>query len=100
MGLMNWVGLTVLGALLVYIGYLVGSRRPRNNKNRSPEPRPMSPRLAQRGLTELDDTLVRDLLVAGRKIEAIKVVRDRTGWGLREAKDHVDALERELGLRN
>lgn len=30
------------------------------------------------------------------KIEAIKVYREATGTGLKEAKDVVDAIEREL----
>ena len=42
-------------------------------------------------LRELEDQ-VRALLAQGRKIEAIKQVRTATGWGLREAKDYVDAL--------
>jgi len=39
---------------------------------------------------------IRDLLKTGRKIEAIKVYRRQTGAGLREAKEAVDAIEREL----
>ncbi len=39
---------------------------------------------------------IRDLLKTGRKIEAIKVYRQQTGAGLREAKEAVDAIEREL----
>jgi hypothetical protein len=38
------------------------------------------------------------LLRAGRKIDAIKSLRERTGLGLKEAKDAVDAVERQLGL--
>jgi hypothetical protein len=38
------------------------------------------------------------LLRARRKIEAIKLLRERTGLGLKEAKDKVDALEHQLGL--
>jgi hypothetical protein len=38
------------------------------------------------------------LLRAGRKIEAIKSLRERSGLGLKEAKDAIDALERQLGL--
>lgn len=34
------------------------------------------------------------LLAAGRKIEAIRVYRERTGLGLKEARDAVEALER------
>lgn len=33
------------------------------------------------------------LLSAGRKIEAIKLVRERTGLGLKDAKDAVERLE-------
>jgi len=33
------------------------------------------------------------LVAAGRKIEAIKLVRDETGMGLKEAKDFADGLE-------
>jgi hypothetical protein len=39
------------------------------------------------------DPEVQQLVNDGRKIEAIKVVRTRTGMGLKEAKDYVDALE-------
>jgi len=41
---------------------------------------------------DLDDE-VRALLSAGRKIEAIKRVRERTGLGLKEAKDYVERFE-------
>lgn len=41
---------------------------------------------------------VRALVQQRRKIEAIKLVRERTGIGLKEAKDCVEALEREMGL--
>jgi hypothetical protein len=37
---------------------------------------------------------VRALLAAGRKIEAIKLAREATGGGLRQAKDLVEAMER------
>lgn len=38
---------------------------------------------------------VRDLLVKNQKIVAIKLVRETTGWGLRESKDYVEQIERE-----
>jgi Ribosomal protein L7/L12 C-terminal domain len=41
---------------------------------------------------------VRSLLRERRKIEAIKAVRVHTGIGLKEAKDRVEVMERELGL--
>jgi ribosomal protein L7/L12 len=38
------------------------------------------------------DTRLRALAGAGRKIQAVKELRERTGMPLREAKDHVDRL--------
>ena len=35
---------------------------------------------------------IQDLLRKDGKIEAVKRVRERTGWGLKEAKDAVDAV--------
>ena len=36
---------------------------------------------------------VRGFLLQGQKIEAIKLVRQQTGSGLKDAKDYVEALE-------
>ena len=41
---------------------------------------------------------VAELLAEGRKIEAIKLYRDRTGVGLKEAKDAVERLQ-QLGTK-
>ena len=38
------------------------------------------------------DEEIRDLLARGKKIQAIKRVRELTGMGLKEAKDYVEAL--------
>jgi len=35
---------------------------------------------------------VRELAVQGKKIAAIKLLRDKTGWGLKEAKDFVEGV--------
>ena len=104
-----WIGLAVLGALLVYLGYLLGSRHPRSTssrptpskqslRSRGPESRP-SHLLEGKELSEADASYVRDLVVAGRKIEAIKVVRERTGSSLRSAHTIVEAIDREVGPR-
>jgi ribosomal protein L7/L12 len=37
---------------------------------------------------------VRELLARGRKVEAVKKVRELTNWGLKEAKDFVDSVEK------
>ena len=43
-----------------------------------------------------DSNSIEALVVAGRKIEAIKQLRSETGLGLKEAKDEIDALARSL----
>ncbi|MGW3966643.1 ribosomal protein L7/L12 [Amycolatopsis sp. NPDC005003] len=51
--------------------------------------------MAHLGIAEPEPELheVRRLLGVGKKIEAIKVYRERTGAGLKEAKDAVEQLE-------
>ncbi len=39
---------------------------------------------------------IAELIFAGRKIEAIKLYRERSGVGLKEARDRVEAFEIEL----
>ena len=39
---------------------------------------------------------IKELLLQGRKIEAIKIFRETTGTGLTEAKAAVDVLEKQL----
>lgn len=48
---------------------------------------------------EADPQLIA-LVQAGKKIQAIKVYRQATGAGLRDAKDAVDALEQGMGGGN
>jgi ribosomal protein L7/L12 len=47
-----------------------------------------------------DRKRVSELLFAGQKIQAIKAYRERTGVGLKQAKDAVEALEDELRATN
>lgn len=39
---------------------------------------------------------VKRLVQSGRKIEAIKLVREESGLGLKEAKERVDAVETQM----
>lgn len=80
------VGL-VLGLLLAR--YLRGQRA---GRDLSAPPRPM----VRVGDERIDNDEIRALIRADRKIEAIKLVRERTGLGLAEAKDAVEALERTM----
>jgi len=78
----------VLGLLLAR--YL---RRQRAGRDlTAPPPRPM----ARVGDERIDDEEIRMLLRQDRKIEAIKLVRDRTGFSLADAKDAVEALEKTM----
>lgn len=54
--------------------------------------------MAQKGVSMEALDRVRDLLARRQKIEAIKLVREVTHWGLKEAKDYVDALEASGGM--
>lgn len=49
-----------------------------------------------RAIPEPDAEAIRESIFAGRKIEAIKRLRESTGLGLAEAKTMVEQLEEEL----
>ncbi|KQZ63813.1 hypothetical protein ASD67_04480 [Sphingopyxis sp. Root1497] len=57
-----------------------------------PAPRPM----VHVGDERISDDEILDLICQNRKIEAIKLMREKTGLGLAEAKDAVEALERGM----
>jgi ribosomal protein L7/L12 len=47
------------------------------------------------GASGIDEPLLgqlRQLLAARRKIDAIKLLRERTGWGLKQSKEYVDSM--------
>ena len=44
----------------------------------------------------MTDSEIRELLLAGKKIEAIKQYREASGLGLKESKDAVETIEKEL----
>lgn len=56
--------------------------------------------IGQLGAASLNDppSEIVDALRAGNTITAIKLWRDRTGAGLKEAKDAVEELARSMGL--
>lgn len=44
------------------------------------------------------DTELKELLIAKKKIDAIKLLRERQGLGLKEAKDYVERLAADQGI--
>ncbi len=76
-----------LGLLLAR--YLRGQRA---GRDLSARPRPM----VRVGDERIDNEEIRALIRQDRKIEAIKLVRERTGLDLAEAKDAVEALEQTM----
>jgi len=88
-------------AMLLLIGWALRSSRGRDplmGGGRAPVRRPPSAARELSGVPvaalspEIAEQ-VRGLLTAGRKIEAIKLVRETTHCGLREAKDLVESME-------
>jgi ribosomal protein L7/L12 len=55
-----------------------------------PPVRPPAPRGGE--IREETVSRARALVAEGKKIQAVKVVREDTGWGLKQAKDFVDGL--------
>jgi ribosomal protein L7/L12 len=48
------------------------------------------------GLAAADEAELRDLLARGNKIAAVRLYHEKTGAGLKEAKDAVEAMERGM----
>lgn len=71
---------------------------PRSNPDTPPSGHPpgSAASLTVENATEPWQNEVARLLGSGRKIQAIKRYREQTGAGLREARDAVEALERQL----
>ncbi len=50
-------------------------------------------------LNQEDKQAICDAVLQGRKIEAVRLYRDLTGADLKEAKEFIDELARQLGER-
>lgn len=106
MGLLILVALVAVlgGVLLVVVVVAAGSRRSRANPMGYAPPvgytGPPAGQVAAAGPYQAGTgmlpgpalTQVRMLLSRGQKIQAIKVVREETGMGLKDAKDYVEAM--------
>lgn len=89
----------VVGAGLFTVGLAVGAlwrgvQKPQDSAWRPPGGQPTAPPFAAPTSFGGVSPEVRDLARRGRKIEAIKLHREQTGVGLKDAKD---AVERDTG---
>jgi len=94
----------IVYALLVVLGFVIGRvtarQRPQHERRPKPVETSYKPPAAPLMDRDLESQVV--LLLSQRgKIEAIKLYREHTGVGLREAKDTVEAIaaRRHLDLR-
>lgn len=86
---MDWnLTTAIIGAVIFYAGYRLGYRRGHAvsgfDQTWRPDP-------------NISDEDIKTELRAGRKIEAIKLYRQRSGVGLKEAKDSVEAIDAGMG---
>jgi len=81
----QWLLLTITFVLGMIAGAMLRGRRDET----PPEP----PRFAPGSLPDLEEEVHR-LMGERRKIEAIKLYRETTGVGLKEAKEAVEAIDR------
>lgn len=99
-----WIGLAVLIGFTIWI-WSKRSERPSSsiNLNQTPinpartpnfEPNPSTQFGPSFDSKPIDQAAIQDLLIQGKKIEAIKQVRLQTSLGLKEAKDYVEMIER------
>lgn len=82
-----WVAIAA-GAVVAALAFV--TRRPRDAKSRS--------KLGFRALQKAPLDEIAAALRAGRKIDAIRLLRESTGIDLAQAKDAVEEIERNLPL--
>jgi ribosomal protein L7/L12 len=110
----EWIAIGIVAVVAFLLGFGVGKSRntggadpfPLNSAVRvgaqsTPGAKAASPPPQATNVTpgELPDKVmdeVQELLLAGNKIEAIKLYRKQTGSGLKEAKDAVEAIQRAM----
>lgn len=94
---MNWTLITVGGLGLFLLGYLFGRISAASGRDLSGPPSFARQERAREVFAALDPAAhraVSEALAARKKIEAIKLLREATGMGLKESKETVEAWER------
>lgn len=86
------MGIWIIGLLLIIIGMLVGSPNSSEFKIKHMDKK-LDRIMEQLDIEEINiDEELKELLSEGKKIPAIKRLREETGMGLKEAKEYVDNL--------
>jgi ribosomal protein L7/L12 len=103
----NWTWYLVfaigIGLLMIMVGNVLSAQnreRARTNRRLADIERKVDAIITHLGVVvrEPDQPEVRRLIQQGRKIQAIKLARERSGTDLATAKRFVDDLAREYGL--
>jgi ribosomal protein L7/L12 len=81
---MTTLSILFIAIALVVLGVLIGFQL----QQQMPSTLHRDPALRHRPLAADE---IQQLIESGKKIAAIKAIRQQTGWGLKQAKDYVDA---------
>ena len=93
------LGFVIVGVVCFFLGVAWKSRSAPGGPMLISQPGRTVRPLQENQQTRIDDASleqVKELIRAKRKIEAIKLFREKTNVGLKEAKDAVDAIEDEM----
>lgn len=89
---LSWTLLMVVAGGALVMGFMAG-RLSAGGGGRSAGDPPKQPHVRVSSRPDWE-TAAREALAAGSKIQAIKIAREGTGLGLKEAKDLVESWER------
>ena len=85
----------IIGLLLMIIGILLGSPNSSDFKMKYMDKK-LDKIMEHLGIEEINiDEELKELLADEKRIPAIKRLREKTGIGLKEAKEYIDNLERK-----
>lgn len=90
----QWAVLFALWTYLAYrIGVAVGQQRKARDLSEPPVTQDALPAMFPSLLPGETRDAIEDAMRRGKKIEAIRILREASGMGLKEAKDMIEAME-------
>ncbi len=96
MAIIGWQEAALFAAAL-YIAFRIGcvvGRNRRDKRDLSQPPATAGLRASPASLPRETRTAIEAALADGRKIDAIRMLREATGMGLKDSKEAVEAMER------